>query len=104
MAAQEPPGRLPAAMYVDHVEQRGEELFRQVCEIDSEGIVCKPAESSYGRGRWVKIKNPGRQPGDWSAGVVQQAAVTIILPILGRPRNCPCPFFLASCHRVQRSI
>ena len=34
-------------LYVDHIEQHGKALFKQVCERDMEGIVCKPSISPY---------------------------------------------------------
>jgi ATP-dependent DNA ligase len=40
--------RQPAhLMYVDHIEGRGVELFRFVCESDLEGIVAKRKNSAY---------------------------------------------------------
>ncbi len=48
-------------LYVDHVEEKGVELFEKVCELDLEGIVAKPKRSSYNtrsKSRWIKIKNP----------------------------------------------
>ncbi len=53
------PSRL---LYLDYIEEKGEELFRLVCERDLEGIVAKPSESRYlaerSNSSWVKIKNP----------------------------------------------
>ena len=52
------PSRL---LYVEHVEERGVELFEKVCEWDLEGIVAKPIQSFYKtkrRSNWIKIKNP----------------------------------------------
>ena len=53
------PGRL---LYVDHIEELGEEMFAAICEQDMEGIVAKPAASPYrelgGKPPWIKIKNP----------------------------------------------
>src|SRR5215510_4422187 len=50
-------------LYVDHIEQKGCELFRRICELDLEGIVAKRASSKYRvteqpSGDWIKIKNP----------------------------------------------
>jgi ATP-dependent DNA ligase len=49
-------------LYLDHIEQRGCELFRVACERDLEGIVAKWGQDSYrtdGRATsWLKIKNP----------------------------------------------
>ncbi len=49
-------------LYVDHIEEHGEQLYGQVCDMDLEGIVCKPAISPYrlvkGRTTWIKVKNP----------------------------------------------
>ena len=49
-------------LYLDHLEQRGCDLFRVVCERDLEGIVGKWRHGRYQtdgrRTSWVKIKNP----------------------------------------------
>ena len=49
-------------LYLEHLEQRGCDLFRAACERDLEGIVAKWAHGTYGTdGRatsWLKIKNP----------------------------------------------
>ncbi len=53
----EDPSRL---LYVDHVEEKGVELFEKVCELDLEGIVAKPKRSSYNttsKSRWIKINS-----------------------------------------------
>jgi bifunctional non-homologous end joining protein LigD len=48
-------------LYCDHIEERGEDLFRLACEHDLEGIVAKHKRSPYvsgeGRTSWIKIKN-----------------------------------------------
>jgi bifunctional non-homologous end joining protein LigD len=48
-------------LYLDHLAERGRELFRVACERDLEGIVGKWAHGTYqtdGRSTsWVKIKN-----------------------------------------------
>ena len=50
------------AIFVDHIEGRGKALYKQICEMDLEGIVCKPALSPYrtirGTTTWIKVKNP----------------------------------------------
>jgi len=49
-------------LYLDHIEQRGCDLFSAACERDLEGIVAKWAHGTYridGRATsWTKIKNP----------------------------------------------
>lgn len=48
-------------LYVSHVEERGEDLFRLACREDLEGIVAKWREGIYDPNRvssWIKIKNP----------------------------------------------
>jgi ATP-dependent DNA ligase len=49
-------------LYVDHIDERGEELYRLCCECDLEGIVAKRKDGLYHserrRSSWVKIKNP----------------------------------------------
>jgi bifunctional non-homologous end joining protein LigD len=50
----------PPALYVDHVEHRGADFFRAVCDQDLEGVVAKLANGRYTADEttWVKIKNP----------------------------------------------
>jgi hypothetical protein len=45
--------------YCDHIEQRGESLFRAACEHDLEGIVAKRKYDSYRAEHttWLKIRN-----------------------------------------------
>ena len=47
-------------LYVDFIESQGAELYDQICALDLEGIVCKPATGTYepARFKWVKVKNP----------------------------------------------
>ena len=48
-------------LYLDHIEERGIDLFRAACERDLEGIVAKWALGTYqseGGTSWFKIKNP----------------------------------------------
>lgn len=49
-------------LYADHVEKRGTDFFRAVCDQDLEGIVAKWQRGRYAcdgvRTSWVKIKNP----------------------------------------------
>lgn len=56
-------------LYVDHVAERGVDLFRAVCEGDMEGIVAKRADGLYtpDETSWVKIKNPrySQDAGRW---------------------------------------
>ncbi len=45
--------------YVDHVEARGEEMFRGVRDLGLEGVMAKRADSPYRSGRsrdWIKIR------------------------------------------------
>ena len=52
------PNHLSSLLYVDHIEARGEDLFRLACREDLEGVVAKRKDGTYGlRGDWVKIKN-----------------------------------------------
>ena len=47
-------------LYVDHIQGRGEDLFRLACRRDLEGIVAKWKKGAYMEGErtsWVKIKN-----------------------------------------------
>jgi hypothetical protein len=49
-------------MYVDHLKERGCDLFRAACALDLEGIVAKLSRGTYQRDgintSWVKVKNP----------------------------------------------
>jgi len=47
-------------LYVDHIDGRGVDLFREVCRQDLEGIVAKRRDGMYDPDTrtWVKIKNP----------------------------------------------
>ena len=49
-------------LYVDHIEDHGEQLFEMICRRDMEGVVAKPKEGPYrelyGKTPWIKIKNP----------------------------------------------
>jgi len=52
------PSRL---LYVSHIAERGNDLYREVCRRDLEGIVAKWQHGPYAWGdvtSWVKIKNP----------------------------------------------
>jgi ATP-dependent DNA ligase len=52
------PKGLSSLLYVDHIEARGEDLFRLACQEDLEGIVAKRKDGAYGpRADWIKIKN-----------------------------------------------
>ena len=55
------PARSPRLLYVDHVNGRGDSLFRLVCERDLEGIVAKWKRGAYISGEdrtsWLEIKN-----------------------------------------------
>jgi bifunctional non-homologous end joining protein LigD len=48
-------------LFCDHIEERGEDLFRFVCEHDLEGMVAKPKNSPYlfseSETHWLKIRN-----------------------------------------------
>lgn len=46
-------------LYVDHIAERGVELFKAACKRDLEGIVAKLANGRYDPAAttWVKIKN-----------------------------------------------
>jgi hypothetical protein len=47
-------------LYCEHIEQRGESLFRVACEYDLEGIVAKRKYDPYlaEHTTWLKIRNP----------------------------------------------
>ena len=51
--------KLPGVIYASHIEGQGTALYREVCERDLEGIVCKRKDSVYSsKARWLKVKNP----------------------------------------------
>jgi len=56
------PVESPCVLHVDHLPEKGRELFALACERDLEGVVGKWARGRYqsdGRSTsWVKIKNP----------------------------------------------
>jgi bifunctional non-homologous end joining protein LigD len=45
-------------LFANHIEQRGKDFFRVVCEQGLEGIVAKKKNSVYSKSGWLKIKNP----------------------------------------------
>jgi bifunctional non-homologous end joining protein LigD len=51
------PSRL---LNVDHVAERGTDLYRAACEMDLEGVIAKLAGAPYGTEppSWIKVKNP----------------------------------------------
>jgi bifunctional non-homologous end joining protein LigD len=54
------PKQPSAILSVDHIEQRGEDLFEFACRTDLEGIVAKLRSGTYDchhATSWVKIKN-----------------------------------------------
>ena len=50
------------ALYVDHTQGAGTELYRLACQLDLKGIVAKRADSPYDNQTapppWIEIKNP----------------------------------------------
>ena len=48
--------------YVDHVKQRGRDVYRLACRHDAEGIVAKWSKGTYSTDgattSWLKVKNP----------------------------------------------
>jgi ATP-dependent DNA ligase len=53
------PKRSERLLYCDHIEDRGEELFRLACEHDLEGLVAKHRNAPYlpDQATWLKIRN-----------------------------------------------
>ena len=49
----------PDLIYAQFVEESGTALYREICERDLEGIVCKRKSSVYSKDRraWLKVKN-----------------------------------------------
>jgi bifunctional non-homologous end joining protein LigD len=54
--------RTRSVLYVEHVIGTGKQLYEAACDMNLEGIVCKPADSRYTSSveetTWIKIKNP----------------------------------------------
>jgi ATP-dependent DNA ligase len=50
-----------AAVYMDHIEERGEDLFRLACHRHLDSIVANWRDGLYDPNRvssWIKLKNP----------------------------------------------
>ena len=50
----------PGLKLMSSIDEHGEPVFAQACEMDLEGIVGKRDDSPYQRGKqatWVKVKN-----------------------------------------------
>src|ERR1700719_5357716 len=49
----------PDLIYAQFVQESGTALYREICERDLEGIVCKRKSSVYSKNRraWPKVKN-----------------------------------------------
>jgi bifunctional non-homologous end joining protein LigD len=46
-------------IYAQHIEEHGTALFREMCEKDVEGIVCKRKDGAYSASaHWLKALNP----------------------------------------------
>jgi hypothetical protein len=50
-------------LYLDHIEERGRDLFDRACDLDLEGIVASveclsTVPSEKPSPHWIKIKNP----------------------------------------------
>ena len=59
------PSQPSALLYVGHVDEHGESLFRLACREDLEGVVAKLKDGRYNperRSSWIKIKNPAYTP------------------------------------------
>lgn len=48
----------PALVYAQHIDGNGTALYREICERDLEGIVCKRKDAPYTSAKWLKIMNP----------------------------------------------
>jgi ATP-dependent DNA ligase len=72
-------------LYLDHVPERGRDLFRVVCDRDLEGIVAKYANGKYqsdGRSTsWLKIKHAGYSQMEGRQELFEQR-------MMGAPRRC----------------
>ena len=52
--------KTPAIVYAQHIEKNGTALYREICQRDLEGIVCKKRDGVYSStAGWLKIMNPG---------------------------------------------
>jgi bifunctional non-homologous end joining protein LigD len=54
----------PPILLSDHMEGRGQEMFRKACEMGLEGVISKRGDAPYRSGRvgtWVKVKCSARE-------------------------------------------
>ena len=65
------------ALYVDHAQGAGTELYRLACQLDLDGIVAKRADSPYDNQTvpppWIEIKNPTYSQSRWK-GLLKRAS------------------------------
>ena len=70
------PRKPSSVLYLDHIKDKGVELFEQCCKLDLEGVVAKPKLSPYrelgGKPMWVKVKNPGYTQAEGSRELFNQ--------------------------------
>jgi bifunctional non-homologous end joining protein LigD len=51
--------RCERIIYAQHIRERGTALYREICDRDLEGMVCKRRDSVYSAfGQWFKVLNP----------------------------------------------
>ena len=51
--------RCDRVIYAQYIVKRGIALYREICERDLEGMLCKRKDSVYSStGQWLKILNP----------------------------------------------
>lgn len=51
------PDESPVLLFANHIEHRGVDFFRLVCQSDLEGVVAKRKDAVYGAS-WFKVRNP----------------------------------------------
>ena len=51
--------RCERLIFAQHIAKHGTALYREICERDLEGIVCKRKDGAYSSaGQWLKVLNP----------------------------------------------
>jgi hypothetical protein len=104
-----PPQPAPV-LYLDHVVERGVELFDAVCARDMEGIVAKLAAGHYtpDATSWVKYQEPGVHASGRTGGLFRGSGVArggvarLLRPPLHLAHDALCRLAVLRVHRLVR--
>ena len=81
-------------LYLDHIAERGSELFRAACKRDLEGVVAKWARGTYQTDglctSWIKIKNPGHSQREGRHGLFASRRRVVAFTEYRCGPNCGC--------------